>query len=308
MNTGPPKGPPYPPTTAGLGGTPSLGLDVPVTAVFLALFIVGAIVNMAILQINRKRDHKFLFSGVMFGFCMARITTCVMRIVWANRLTNARIAIAAQIFVFAGVILIFIINLVFALRLLRALHPDIGWKRLISLICYAYIASIILVLAALITCTVQSFYTLSHNTRRIDHDVQLFGATYYAVTAFLPIPIVLISWATHHKSKADHFGSGSVHGKIVLLLFTSTILTLGAAFRAGTNFYPRPVNDPAWYHSKACFYIFNFTIEVIVVYSLIIWRFDKRFHIPDGANSPGDYRRGQMPLSNIPEILETEKL
>ncbi|RFU27079.1 hypothetical protein B7463_g9247, partial [Scytalidium lignicola] len=242
-----PKGPPYPPTTAGLGGKPTLGLDVPVTAVFLALFIGGAVVNMAILQINRKRDHKFLFSGVMFGFCMARITTCIMRIVWATRLSNARIAIAAQIFVFAGVILIFIINIVLALRLLRALHPDIGWKRMISLLFYVYIFSIILVLAALITCTVQSFYTLSHNTRRIDHDVQLFGATYYAVAAFLPTPIVLISWLTHHRSKADHFGSGSVNGKIMLLLFTSTLLTLGAAFRAGTNFYSRPANHPAWH-------------------------------------------------------------
>lgn len=61
-----------------------MGLDVPITAVFMVLFILGAISHMTILLVNKKRGHTFVMSGMMFGFCMARMTTCVMRIVWVS--------------------------------------------------------------------------------------------------------------------------------------------------------------------------------------------------------------------------------
>jgi hypothetical protein len=62
-----PHGPPYPPTVWALGGLPRASVDVPVTAVFLALFILGAIAHMTILQLNGRRGHKFLMSGLIFG-------------------------------------------------------------------------------------------------------------------------------------------------------------------------------------------------------------------------------------------------
>ncbi len=64
----PPSGPPYAPPFAALGGMPTNELDTPITAVFLVLFIIGAVSHMTILQLNRRRSHKFLFSGVLFGF------------------------------------------------------------------------------------------------------------------------------------------------------------------------------------------------------------------------------------------------
>ena len=74
-----PKGPPYPPMTASLGGVPTVGLDVPICAVFLVLFIIGAVSHMSIFLANKKRSHKFIISGMMFGFNMARIVSCTMR-------------------------------------------------------------------------------------------------------------------------------------------------------------------------------------------------------------------------------------
>lgn len=62
---------------------------------------------------------------------------------------------------------------------------------------------------------------------------------------------------------------------------------------------PRPRNDPAWYHSQACFYIFNFGIEIIVVYLYVLVRVDRRFHIPNGSKGPGDY--------SGTSVLESEK-
>jgi len=44
-----------------------VGVDIPITAVFLLLFIIGAATHMTIFQLNRKRGHKFVFSGLIFG-------------------------------------------------------------------------------------------------------------------------------------------------------------------------------------------------------------------------------------------------
>jgi hypothetical protein len=225
----------------------------------------------------------------VLGFCMARITTVTMRVVWASYPHNVSVAIAAQVLVAAGVLLLFIINLIFAQRIVRASHPHWAWAKWLSLAFKLYYVSIVLMLIALVTCTVQSFYTLDHNIRRIDRDVQLVGGTYFSVAAFLPIPLLFLRVIIPDRPPIEKFGHGRFRTKILILAFSSALLTLGAAFRAGINYVPRPSAHPAWYHSKACFYIFNFTIEIIIVGLYAIIRVDKRFHIPDGSHGPGDY-------------------
>jgi hypothetical protein len=63
------NGGPYQPRIWQLGGAPEVGVDVPITAVFLVLFVIGAAAHMTIFQINRKRGHKFLMSALLFGMC-----------------------------------------------------------------------------------------------------------------------------------------------------------------------------------------------------------------------------------------------
>ena len=281
---------PYPPRTASIGGVPTVSVDVPVLSVCLFFYITGAVCNMTILQLNLRKGHKFLMSGLMFGFCMARTLACIMRIVWACYPKDVRIAIASMILVQAGVLILFIINLIFAQRVLRAAHPLFGWHRAIH---YAFIVLYILVvfmLAAVITVIVQQFYTLNPNTHRIDRDVQLAVFSYFLFAAFLPIPMVIIGLVVPRKTRLEKFGSGRWRTKITLLLTTATLLTLGASFRAGTSYKnPRPLEAPAWYDAKWCFYIFNFTIEIIVLYLYLLLRIDKRFWIPNGSKGPGDY-------------------
>lgn len=276
---------------AGLGGQPTTSLDDPIIAVFLVLFIIGAVMHMTILQVNLRRGKKFLMSGMLFGFCMARIAANVLRLVWSTHPRNISVAIAAQIFVAAGVLVLFIVNLIFAQRIIRASHPEFAWSRWFSIAFIVYYASIVIMIIALITCTVQSFYTLNTNTHRIDRQVQLVGVTYFTVAAFLPIPLMVLCYLLPRSTRVDKFGHGRFRSKIEIVLFTSLILTLGAAFRAGIAYVPRPAATPAWYHSKACFYIFNFTIEIVVVYLFAFMRVDKRFHVPNGSSRAGDYVR-----------------
>ncbi|KAI9724030.1 MAG: hypothetical protein M1812_000748 [Candelaria pacifica] len=281
---------PYAPTTASLGGIPTTKVDVPITAIFLFLFLLGAVAHMTIFQLNKKKGHKFIMSGLMFGFCMSRLAACTLRIVWSTQQQNVPLAIAASVFVSAGVVLLFIINIIFTQRILRATHPHFGWHRALSLAFKIYYASVVLSLIMLITCTVQSFYTLNHNTRRIDRDVQLYGATYFSVTAFFPIPALILGYAFPRTTRTEKFGQGRFRSKIIVLLIGATLLTLGSAFRAGTAYKtPRQRNNPAWYHSKACFYLFDFTIEITVIYLYAAVRVDRRFHVPNGSHGPGDY-------------------
>ena len=241
---------------------------------------------------NLKRGQKFLMSGMIFGFCMARTVACIMRIVSATRPQNISIAIAAQIFVAAGVIILFIVNMIFVQRVIRASHPHIGWAKTFSLAFKLFIASIIIILIALITCTIQSFFTLNKNTRRIDRDIQWFGSTYFAVTAFLPLVLLALrAMLPNRGARTEKFGTGRFRTKIIILVISASLLTLGAAFRAGVGYMPRPRDNPAWYHSKACFYLFNFTIEWVVVALYAIIRVDKRFIVPNKSKGPGDYSR-----------------
>ncbi|KAL8787487.1 MAG: hypothetical protein Q9195_007734 [Heterodermia aff. obscurata] len=288
-----PLHPPYPAKTAALGGLPTVGVDVPISTVFLVLFLIGAVSHMTILQINQKRGHKFLMSGMIFGFCMARIMSCILRIAWATHQTNIRLAIAAQVFVAAGVVLLFIVNLIFAQRIIRAAHPHSGWHPLFAAAFKAIYILIVLSLIMLIASVIQSFYTLNANTRRIDRDILLYGQTFYTVISFLPIPLVLLGLVIPRSTRLEKFGSGRFRSKIAILLVATATLCLGAAFRAGTNYLtPRPVTNPAWYHSKACFYIFNFTVEVVVTLLYVVVRVDRRFWVPNGARGAGDYAAG----------------
>ncbi|KAF5026843.1 hypothetical protein F66182_1037 [Fusarium sp. NRRL 66182] len=285
----PQSGPPYLPTTAGLGGRPTSSVDDPISGVLLVFFVTGAVLNMTIFQLNRKRSHKFILSALLFGFCMARIVANVLRIVWGSYPTNTSIAIAAQVFASAGVVLLFVVNLLFAQRILRAYHPHIGWAKPTTLLFRFLYFSIAASLVMLIIAVVYSFYTIDSHTRRQLRNVQLTGSTFLAILAFLPLPIVAICFALPRKVPMDKFGQGRMRTKIQLLVFTTILLALGATFRTAVAFKIRPINDPAWYHSKACYYCFNYVIEIIVVFSYVFSRFDRRFHIPDGSSGPGDY-------------------
>lgn len=145
---------PYPPTTAGLGGSPTSGVDGPILAVFIFLFLLGAITHQTILQVNLRRGEKFMMSGTLFGFCMARIVACSIRLAWSTHQHNISVAIGAQIFVAVGVGLIFIINLIFAQRIMRASHPHFGWAKWFSWVFKLYYVSIILNISMLVTCIV----------------------------------------------------------------------------------------------------------------------------------------------------------
>ncbi|KAL7784833.1 putative family C-likeG-protein-coupled receptor [Trichoderma ceciliae] len=258
----------------------------------LAFFICSAIINMIIFQRNRQRGHKFLLSGLFFGFSVARSVANIMRIVWAEYPTNARIAIAAQVLASAGVILVFVANLILLQRVLRAYHPRIGWSMPGRIVFRSLFVLVIGCLFMLIIAVIYSVYTLDQSAIDKTHVAQVVAVTYFAFLAFLPVPVIGLCFIIPRRQRIEKFGAGSMRYKLFLLIFTACLLTLGAAFRAGVTYYRVPIFQPRWFHQKVCFYCFNYVIEIIVIFTYSLSRFDKRFHIPDGSSAPGHYVNG----------------
>jgi hypothetical protein len=225
------------------------------------------------------------------GFCMARIATSVLRIISVHFSTDVSLAIAAQVFVSAGVVLIYIINLIFAQRLMRAAHPNFGWHVLFSLAFKLIYVLIILTIIMVIVVAVQSFYTLSPNTHRIDRYIQLSGVTYFAFVSFIPLPLIGLGLVVPRRHKLDKFGEGRWRTQVRILMASSFLICFGASYRAGTMWLtPVPRTQPLpWYFHKAAFYLVNFGVEVTVVWMYAILRVHRRFLIPNGAHGPGSY-------------------
>jgi len=295
-------GGPYASKFQALGGKPEILPDIPISAIFLVIYIFAGALHLHRFLINKKNGHSFNMNAMIFGFCNSRIVTFSLRMAWTAHVDNIRLAIASNIFVYAGVIMLFAINMVFTQRILRAQHPTVGWSKPASLFFPAIFVWIVATIIILITAIIQSFYTLSPNLHRIDRDMELYGQTAYAVIAFLPtliVPIAAVAGLLPAVKAAraandghiDKFGAGSMRAKIAIVVLSSIILTLGAAFRAAINWLPPvPLGAPEpWYFSKACFYVFNFVIELVVVFAWLLVSVDQRFHVPNKASGRYDY-------------------
>ncbi|CAJ2513520.1 Uu.00g016390.m01.CDS01 [Anthostomella pinea] len=285
-------GPPYIPNTAVSGGVPSIPIDDPICGVLLLLFLSSAAAHMTILQLNKRRGLRFVFSGMLFALCMLRSIALTTRLAWASRPHDVAVAVSAGILTQVGSVLVFVIDLFFAQRVLRAYHPRLGWHPAARWAFRALVFCVVACLVMLVAVSVQSLFTLNPATRHADRIVQLFAGAGLAVLAFIPIPVVLLAWVLPRRYRIDKFGSGRWRSKLALLLFCSAVATLGAAFRIGTEYLPaRPRTDPAWYHSRACYYCFNYVTDLVVSAAYLLSRFDRRFIIPNGARAVRDYSR-----------------
>ncbi|KAI1200685.1 hypothetical protein F5X97DRAFT_292592 [Nemania serpens] len=286
-----PPGPPYASRTAGIGGLPEIVPDIPISAVFILIYLGFAVTNMTILQLNLRAKHKFIISGALFGFSMSRIATFVLRMVWATHQHNVRVAIAANVFVNAGVLILYVVNLIFAQRILRAKQPSVGWHPSIGVVLKAFYVGIGAALILVIYSVVQGSYTLDPYKLRAVRDIQLAAITYLLVFTTLPLWLLLAAHLLLPKSAdAELFGHGSMRTKVIINAVATCICITISGFKAGTTWEPpRPASDPAWYHSKPAFYVFGFVLEICVLSLFTFSRVDKRFHIPDGSSAPGHY-------------------
>lgn len=267
---------------------------------FIVLYAGAVVANMATFKMNMKKGHKFFFNILLLQFSMARILTCALRIGSAYHPSNISLSIASNIFVNAGILIVYIINLIFAQRVLRARQPELGWHPLLRLVFKVLYVLIAVALVLLITFIVISFYTLDMELRQTARKVQLAGITYFLIFSALPLLILAVTYVLPVSPRAETFGAGSMTSKALIVAVSASLCTLGAGFKAGANWEtPRPTTDPAWYQKKAAFWLFLFAIEVVILYFFLAVRIDQRFWIPNGSGKRNTYIVEAVPNEDV---------
>lgn len=290
----------YPAQHLALPETPSPLLDVPVSAVFMVLFILAAVAHTTLFRMNvRNRNRKFAFNAAISAFCCTRILALCLRIAWAYHPTKAALGLSAEIFVYLGLPILFISNLFWAQRIVRAHHPSFGWSRAFSLGLPVLLAITGLTIVLLISAVLYQFSASASDMHSWTQAILLYSATFFAISSLLPFPIELISalartYPTIEGTDIDNFGTGTIVSKIILSLLSAAIISLSACYRAATSsILPRqPPTQSSWFSSKPAFYIFCFALELVLVLGWLAIRVDKRFFIPDGASGPHSYGNG----------------
>ncbi|KAJ8098657.1 hypothetical protein POJ06DRAFT_257633 [Lipomyces tetrasporus] len=198
------------PAEAALAARPAMFGDYPVrkhdiagSVVCIVCFLVLAVVNMTMLRRNLARGHKFIPSGAMFGLCMARIITFSMRLAYTTHPTNINISIAANIFLAAGVVILFILNILFSQRVFTSRHPSLAYVgSLFYTVMRAFYISVIVFLIVLIVTT-GVYYHTNHTVQQGISQFRKVAMVYFVVSAFLPIPIVAAAYWIPRSEKDE---------------------------------------------------------------------------------------------------------
>jgi hypothetical protein len=134
------------------------------------------------------------------------------------------------------------------------------------------------------------FFALDTRVLDVARGLLLFGISYNTFLSILPILLIPPAAIIPNPSPVEKFALGRFRTKIIVLLFSSALLSTGAIIRLLTAINPRPANYPAKIDSKEVFYTTGFMLEIIVVIMFAIVRLDLLFWVPNGCKGPGDYR------------------
>jgi hypothetical protein len=237
-----------------------------------------------------------------------------LRIAWACHPGNIGLGIAANVFVYVGTIILFMIDWFFVQRIVRAQHQQVGWSIPYRIFHRGALAVLAITLIMLIMVNIWQFFTISSTKIHVFRALQLTGQTYFTVFCFAPAVLVLLS-VLIPRHEVEKFGAGRLRVNITILLVAVAVLTTGQLFRCVIAWIPQtpllnsvgqPVKQP-WYLHKVCFYIFNFATEIVVVIMFAVVRVDLRFHVPNGSRMSGDYS-GRNSRVNLDRDLDASTM
>ncbi|KAL0940221.1 uncharacterized protein CTRU02_202984 [Colletotrichum truncatum] len=303
---GPPMGPPDPANGAFLGGVPTKNFDLPITVAFMLLFMLGAYVHLSIYKRNAKRGHKFLISDIIFDFCMIRTVTCIFRITWSI-VTTRGVVLMALITENGGASVMFAVNIFFAQRLVRSIHPKAGWCTAFGQFTIFLLLSVPAMTIFNATNLIITFFSVGNVDRLETTDNLLkFGSAYNMFLAAFPV-IVVTGCLCIPGPKPEKFGTGSQRVKVALLFFGAFLLMAGQAIRLYASFNKEPPGTNSILFGKTVFYTTGFMFELLVIAAYAFGRVDLRFHVPNGSSGPGDYSgdksKGNYTVEEIERLI-----
>jgi hypothetical protein len=234
-----------------------------------------------------------------------------LRIAWAAHTSSVNVAIATLVFTYAGVILLFVVNLALTKQVLLTQHPQLRRSGPLSIASLMLLVLIIGAIFGLISGIILEFYWPPADTSALT--LRKFGTISYAIIAFIPIPVVATSTfiraRQHSNNKTarpiDEFAKGSMIAQVSIIVIPATFLTFGAAYRLAT-LWLTPTSggvliESPWYFSRGSFYTFNFGIELLVVLFWLLLRVDEP--LINSSTAFASYARGG---NNTPQLSANE--
>jgi hypothetical protein len=184
---------------------------------------------------------------------------------------------------------IFVVNIFFAQRIVRSMHPAVGWSKPFSLGTTMLAISVPPVIILQIV-SISVFFLSTDNPDRADTAVTLLkaGSSWNIWLVTFPFLTIFLACSVPGP-RPEKFGSGSLRVKTSLAMLGAALLATGATVRTYGTFNPRPNDSGDVLYSKPVFYITQFSFEIIVVALYAFARIDLLFHVPNGASGPGDY-------------------
>jgi hypothetical protein len=181
--------------------------------------------------------------------------------------------------------------LIFAQRILRGMQPKTGWDKTLSNAFKGVYVLIGGVLAMVITATVLISYTLSPATKLACATCLKASTVFLFFITLCPIFLLGAAFFLPRKEENEEaFGTGIMETKALVVFIIACLTITISGFKLGTTFEtPRPVADPAWYHSKAAFYCFGYLLEFVILCVIQVARVDRMFHVPDGSGAVRSY-------------------
>lgn len=212
-------------------------------------------------------------------FCFERAAALGLRSAGAYLGYNGDLYIAGYVMTFGGTPILYLVNLIFAHRVMRLQHPIIGrWNPIL----YAFFIFIYLLMtiawALLIAGLVQPFYWRDPKILNFDSNFRKYAYTFFAVVALLPLPLVLISSIIPRIRRHRRYGHVGMAFKIIILLIATALTAAEAVFLAIVAWrreIPRDQPPPGW-TSRVWYYVFIFVLEILVVFLYLIARVDQR--------------------------------
>lgn len=268
--------PPYPLNTAQIGGIPSVAVDIPPLAVFLSLHSTAAVISMFLAESHRRKGYGRTVPIITFLFSGERVLACAVRMAWAFRPGNVRVAVASQVLLQAGVLLLLLLNLILAERVLLGQRPGPRARWCLRVLLGAMSALTVSALIMVVVSIIVSVYSLDQRTIEQCRDVQRAAATYLVVLAVAPAALLLV--ATLLSTEPISRVTKVRRSEVAIVLSSCLLCTLNAGFKAGVVWArPKSLFDPAWYHSRACLYTFVLGTEVVALVLVLATRADLKF-------------------------------
>jgi hypothetical protein len=247
---------------------------VPVIAVYLAFFLLAALLTFNSIRRQVQASQRYAMSTLLFLFSGERVVACVLRIVWASRQTSVEIAIASQILLQAGVLLLYIGNLLYTGAIIRAGTGQHNWLTVLQ------ITLSILTLTAFfmaVAAIVLEVYTLDQHTIANCRQVLRAAATCFVVLAATPLALIVAAYFSHREQLFQVVQNTWFDA--VVTGISSLLCVLTAGFKMSVLWEaPRSLWNPAWYHSKPALYGLELGPEILVLALFLLVHVETRYH------------------------------